>query len=80
MEYPCEEMSSWTALTWHEDSIVDQIYKIKYVRISVMVIFDYLQQLCGEIIEFLLYRRFPGPNWPAQYHERSENAYQPTRI
>ena len=36
---------------------------------------NYLQQLCREIIEFLLYRGFPRPIWPAKYHERSEGYF-----
>ena len=34
--------------------------------------YNYLQLLCREIIEFLLYRGFPRPIWPAKHHERSE--------
>ena len=37
--------------------------------------YNYLQQLCREIIEFLLYRGFPRPIWPAKYHERSEGYF-----
>ena len=40
-----------------------------------MMIFNYLQQLCREIIEFLLYRGFPQPIWPAKYHERFEGYF-----
>ena len=36
---------------------------------------NYLQQLCREIIEFLLYRGFPRPIGPAIYHERSEGYF-----
>ena len=36
---------------------------------------NYLQLLCREIIEFLLYRGFPRPIWPAKYHERSEGYF-----
>ena len=31
--------------------------------------------LCREIMEFLLYRGFPRPIWPAKYHERSEGYF-----
>ena len=41
---------------------------------------DYLQLLCREIIEVLLYRGFPRPNWPAKYHERSEKKSAHSRI
>ena len=37
--------------------------------------YNYLQLLCREIIEFLLYRGFPRPIWPAKYHERSEGYF-----
>ena len=36
---------------------------------------NYLQQLCREILEFLLYRGFPRPIWPAKYHEHSEGYF-----
>ena len=37
---------------------------------------NYLQLLCREIIEFLLYREFQRPTWPAKYHEPSEGYFQ----
>ena len=36
---------------------------------------NYLQLLYREIIEFLLYRGFPRPIWPAKYYERSEGYF-----
>ena len=31
---------------------------------------NYLQLLCKEIIEFLLYRGYPSQIWPAKYPEK----------
>ena len=36
---------------------------------------DYLQLLCREIIEFLLYRGFPRPIKPVKYPEPSEGYF-----
>ena len=40
---------------------------------------NYLQLLFREIIEFLLYRGFPRPIWPANYDERSEGYFRYAR-
>ena len=48
------------------------IYGLKY---TLSMVYNYLQQLCREIIEFLLYRGFPRPIWPPKYHERSEGNF-----
>ena len=37
--------------------------------------YNYLQLLCREIIEYLLYRGFPRPIWPAKDHERGEGSF-----
>ena len=36
---------------------------------------NYVQLLCRESIEFLLYRGFPSPIWPAKYHDLSEGYF-----
>ena len=40
-----------------------------YLAIKYQV-YNYLQLLCREIIEFLIERGFPRPIWPAKDHER----------